>query len=217
MEKTELKYHYQYQEQYSILYIHDSTLISRKRRKSGPFLVKSVHDERRIVDMRGVLTLDIKGYSYVFAFYIIPYLPMNAILGIDAIAEAAWVIDATVRHLYHHNHALPPIPLAPYRHTASLAYAPRGDHYFALYIAIDSYLIANSIRSGSTLRHTAVSSLNLMLFGSLVAYPPDSKVIWHTKLLLCNPSTLYNRNPKIYTYYAVDQSHVSPTTKCKLP
>ena len=91
--------------------------------KVRPLLVKSIHDERRVVDTRGILTLDIAGYPYVFAFYIIPHLPMDAILGIDAIAEAAWVIDATARHLYHHNHALPPIPLAPCRHTASLAYA----------------------------------------------------------------------------------------------
>ena len=154
--------------------------------KVRPLLVKSVHDERRVVDTRGVLTLDIGGYPYVFAFYIIPHLPMDAILGMDAIAEAAWVIDATARHLYHHNHALPPIPLAPCRHTASLAYAQEETIISPStwqWIPIQLPTLSGAVALCATPQCPAESPL----FGSPVAYRPDSKTSG-IKLLLCNPS-----------------------------
>ena len=69
------------------------------------------------------LMFDLNTYPYIFDFYVTDQLPADAILGLDAIIEAGWVIDIFRRCLYHLNHALPPVPLAPCPHTVTLAYA----------------------------------------------------------------------------------------------
>ena len=69
------------------------------------------------------MLFDVNAYPYVFDFYLANTLPADAIIGIDGIVEAGWVIDVFNRCLYHLTHALPPIPLAPCPHTAQLAYA----------------------------------------------------------------------------------------------
>ena len=72
---------------------------------------------------RATMLFDINAYPYVFDFYLANTLPADALIGIDGIIEAGWVIDIFNRCLYHLTHALPPIMFAPCPHTAQLAYA----------------------------------------------------------------------------------------------
>ena len=107
------------------------------------------------------------------------------------------MIDATARHLYHHNHALPPIPLAPCRHTASLAYAKEETITSPStwqWIPIQLPTLSRAVALCATPQCPAESPL----FGSPVAYRPDSGT-FGIKLLLCNPSTSMIEIPKART------------------
>ena len=68
------------------------------------------------------LTLEFAGSPYSFDFYVSRHLPADAILGLDAIIDSGWLIDAIHRQLLHVYHALPPLHLAPCSHQALLAY-----------------------------------------------------------------------------------------------
>ena len=85
--------------------------------------VTSVTGDTQYLSQMTTLAFDICAYPYVFDFYLARTLPADAILGLDAIIEAGWVIDIFHRCLYHLTHALPPIPFAPCPHTTTLAFA----------------------------------------------------------------------------------------------
>ena len=74
-----------------------------------PIAVKSVHNDNKTIDTKGLISLEIGGYPYVFTFYVMPHLPMDALLGMEALTEAAWVLDLTRRFVYYTYHALLPI------------------------------------------------------------------------------------------------------------
>ena len=69
------------------------------------------------------MTFEFHDAPYTFDFLITPHLPTPAILGLTAIVQAGWLVDAIHRRLLHVYHALPPLTLAPCQHTALLAYA----------------------------------------------------------------------------------------------
>ena len=75
--------------------------------------------------MRQMVTLlfELNAYPYVFDLFVTEKLPADALLGIDAIVEAGWIIDVFRRCMYHLTHAIPPVPMAPCPHTVTLAYA----------------------------------------------------------------------------------------------
>ena len=62
--------------------------------------------------------MELNRHPYVFDFYITPTLPGDALLGMDAIVDAGWIIDPINRILLHKTHALPPIQLYPCIHKA---------------------------------------------------------------------------------------------------
>ena len=77
-----------------------------------------------VTQLRQQVTLLLELNAYPYAdFFVAENLPADAILGIDAIVEAGWIIDVFRRCLYHLTHAIPPVPLAPCPHTVVLAYA----------------------------------------------------------------------------------------------
>ena len=86
------------------------------------FEIKDVNGRVQQLDTRVALTLDFAGSPYSFDFYLSRLLPADAILGLEAIIESGWLIDAIHRQLLHVYHALPPLPLAPCSHRALLAY-----------------------------------------------------------------------------------------------
>ena len=88
-----------------------------------PLEIKGINGQKQPLAQQVTLTFELAGYPYSFAFYVAPGLPVSAILGLEAIVDSGWLVDATYRRLLHINHALPPIKLAPCAHTALLAYA----------------------------------------------------------------------------------------------
>ena len=89
----------------------------------SPVPVTTVTGATQQLRQQVTLLLEINTYPYVFDFFVADNLPADAILGIDAIVEAGWIIDVFRRCLYYLTHAIPPVPLAPCPHTVVLAYA----------------------------------------------------------------------------------------------
>ena len=88
-----------------------------------PLSIRDVRGGTSSLSQQTTLLFDINSHPYAFDFYVCDTIPADAILGIDAIIEAGWIVDVFNRCLYHATHALPPVPLAPCHHTAKLAYA----------------------------------------------------------------------------------------------
>ena len=88
-----------------------------------PVPILNVTGTTTLMRQQVTLLLELNSYPYAFDFYVADNLPADAILGIDAIVEAGWIIDVFRRCLYHLTHAIPPVPLAPCSHTVVLAYA----------------------------------------------------------------------------------------------
>jgi len=53
--------------------------------------------------------------------YITTSFPADGILGLDAVTEAGWIIDAIDHILIHKTYAIPPVKLSPYQHTTMFA------------------------------------------------------------------------------------------------
>ena len=86
-----------------------------------PFEIKGVSGQRQTLTTKVEMAMDLSGYPYAFALYVATNLPICAILGLDAIIEAGWLVDAIHRRLLHVHHALPPLSLAPCTHSVLLA------------------------------------------------------------------------------------------------
>ena len=91
-----------------------------------PLPIKDVSGNTQLLDRKLSVTLEIDGYPYTFDFFVTSSIPADALLGIEAIREAGWLIDPIGRSLIHKTHALPPLHLAPCPHVAALAYAASG-------------------------------------------------------------------------------------------
>ena len=76
-----------------------------------PISVSDISGNVQKLSEVATVPLELSGYPYVFDFYITPTLPGDALLGMDAIVEAGWIIDPIDRVLLHKTHALPPIRL----------------------------------------------------------------------------------------------------------
>ena len=86
------------------------------RAAAAPISVSDISGNTQKLDEIVVVPLELNGFPYVFDFYVTPTLPGDALLGMDAITEAGWVIDPIDRILLHKTHALPPIRLHPCIH-----------------------------------------------------------------------------------------------------
>ena len=73
--------------------------------------VSDISGNSQSLDEIVTVPLELSGYPYVFDFYVTPTLPGDALLGMDAIVEAGWIVDPIDRVLFHKTHALPPIRL----------------------------------------------------------------------------------------------------------
>ena len=89
----------------------------------SPVPVTTVTGATEFLKQQVTLLFDLNAFPYMFDFYVAERLPADALLGIDGIVEAGWIIDVFRRCLYHLTHAIPPVPLAPCPHTIVLAYA----------------------------------------------------------------------------------------------
>ena len=94
--------------------------------KVQPLPIRDVNGNVQFLKSKLTLTLEMNGFPCTFDFYITTQLPADALLGIEAIKEAGWLIDSVGRSLIHKTHALPPLSLAPCPHTSTLAYAEHG-------------------------------------------------------------------------------------------
>ena len=93
---------------------------AHSRHPVEPFEIKGVNDQRQTLNTQVEMTMELSGYPYAFSLYVAANLPICAILGLDAIIEAGWLVDAIHRQLLHVHHALPPLKLAPCTHTVLL-------------------------------------------------------------------------------------------------
>ena len=93
---------------------------AHSRYQVAPFEIKGVNGQRQTLTMQVEMAMDLSGYPYAFSLYVADNLPICAILGLDAIIEAGWLVDAIYRQLLHVHHALPPLKLAPCTHTVLL-------------------------------------------------------------------------------------------------
>ena len=94
---------------------------SHTRHKVPSFDITGVNGNTQALAEQVELAMDLSGYPYAFSLYVATRLPICAILGLDAIIEAGWLVDAIHRRLLHVHHALPPLQLAPCAHTVLLA------------------------------------------------------------------------------------------------
>ena len=81
------------------------------RAAAEPIMVSDISSNSQKLNEVVTLPLELSGYPYVFDFYVTPTLPGDALLGMDAIVEAGWIVDPIDRVLLHKTHALPPIRL----------------------------------------------------------------------------------------------------------
>ena len=83
-----------------------------------PISVSDISGNSQRLNEIVTVPLELCGYPYVFDFYVTPTLPGDALLGMDAIVEAGWIVDPIDRVLLHKTHALPPIRLHSCIHEA---------------------------------------------------------------------------------------------------
>ena len=81
------------------------------RAATSAISVSDISGNSQKLDEIVTVPLELSGYPHVFDFYVTPTLPGDALLGMDAIIEAGWIIDPIDRVLLHKTHALPPIRL----------------------------------------------------------------------------------------------------------
>ena len=86
------------------------------RAAAEPISVSDISGNSQKLSEIVTVPLELSGYPYVFDFYVTPTLPGDALLGMDAIIDAGWIVDPIERLLLHKTHALPPIRLHPCIH-----------------------------------------------------------------------------------------------------
>ena len=90
------------------------------RAATEPISVSDISGNSQKLSEVVTVPLELSGYPYVFDFYVTPTLPGDALLGMDAIVEAGWIVDPIDRLLLHKTHALPPIRLHPCIHDSHM-------------------------------------------------------------------------------------------------
>ena len=151
-----------------------------------PLEIKGISGQRQPLTQQVTLTFELGGYPYSFDFYVAPGLPVSAILGLDAIIESGWMVDAIHRRLLHVNHALPPIKLAPCAHTALLAYAAEDTVVPARawkHVAVRNPYAAQFAQMFSLVCFTPTPPEMAPMHGAPTAAPATASVI---PLLICN-------------------------------
>ena len=87
--------------------------VMHTRATVDPVSVSDISGNLQKLSEIATVPMELNGHPYVFDFYITPTLPGDALLGMDAIVDAGWIIDPIDRILLHKTHALPPIQLYP--------------------------------------------------------------------------------------------------------
>ena len=151
-----------------------------------PIAVKSVHNDNKTIDTKGLMSLEIGGYPYVFTFYVMPNLPMDALLGMEALTEAAWVLDLTRRFVYHTYHALPPMAWAPCQHTMTLAYTAKSTRLEPTTWKWVEVNLPQLHQTDAMLCLTPQCPEESPLFGVPITSATSHKAC---KVLICNPAT----------------------------
>ena len=95
------------------------------RVKVPPVAVMTASKELQYLSEKVTLMLEFQGYPYVFEFHLTPALPADALIGVQGMNQAGWVVNVPQKTIHHLTHALPPIRCAPCQHTATLVYAAR--------------------------------------------------------------------------------------------
>ena len=90
------------------------------RAATEPISVSDISGNSQKLSEVVTVPLELSRYPYVFDFYVTPTLPGDALLGMDAIVEAGWIVDPIDRLLLHKTHALPPIRLHPCIHDSHM-------------------------------------------------------------------------------------------------
>ena len=90
------------------------------RHEVPAFDITGVNGQVQTLGEQVELAMDLSGYPYAFTLYVAIDLPICAILGLDAIIEAGWLVDAINRRLLHVHHALPPLQIGTMRAHCSL-------------------------------------------------------------------------------------------------
>ena len=85
--------------------------VMHTRAATIPISVSDISRNLQSLDEIVTVPLELSRYPYVFDFYVTPILPRDALLGMDAIIKAGWIVDPIDRVLLHKTHALPPIRL----------------------------------------------------------------------------------------------------------
>ena len=92
--------------------------VMHTRATVDPVSVSDISGNLQKLSEIATVPMELNRHPYVFDFYITPTLPGDALLGMDAIVDAGWIIDPIDRILLHKTHALPPIQLYPCIHKA---------------------------------------------------------------------------------------------------
>ena len=94
--------------------------VMQTRATVDPVFISDISGNLQKLSEIATVPLELNGHPCVFDFYISPTLPGDALLGMDAIIDAGWIIDPIDRILLHKTHALPPIRLHPCMHKAHM-------------------------------------------------------------------------------------------------
>ena len=93
------------------------------RSKVAPIAVMTASREMQYLNEKVTMVLEFQGYPYVFDFYLTAALPADALIGVQGMNQAGWVVNVPLKTIHHLTHALPPLRCSSCRHSAVLAYA----------------------------------------------------------------------------------------------
>ena len=161
-----------------------------------PFSVTDVSGGSQVLTQCATLPLELGGYPYVFDMYITASLPADGILGLDAITEAGWIVDAVDRILIHKTHAIPPVKLSPCHHTsmfvstqAPVTLQPRAWQWIPVSVPkeIMQHTSSDTHWCITPTPPDTLPILGIPLISDVATFP--------TKLLLCNTGYTHQEIP----------------------
>ena len=92
-------------------------------RKITPIAVMTASRELQYLNEKVAIVLEFQGYPYVFDFYLTSALLADALIGVQGMNQAGWVVNVPLKTIHHLTHALPPLKCSPCKHTVTLVYA----------------------------------------------------------------------------------------------
>ena len=108
-----------------------------------PLPIKDVSGNTQLLNRKLSVTLEINGYPYTFDFFVTPCIPADALLGIEAIREAGWLIDPIGRSLIHKNTCAAPIAFGTVSACRCIGLCGIRIIYSSTYVEADSCVSAN--------------------------------------------------------------------------